>query len=323
MTKISVWISALTLLLSVSALAGQLMPAKNFIPQSREALLLTPEELRQVEGYRKDGSYASVRLFLANMGALRSDVIDVMIGGKSQRYFAWERYGITQNPTTQEITRHGPDYPGADQIWSGSTSLPAKGRATAQFSWGGMSGPGLLSDHGLSAQFVVDGKMYTIGTLGRFHVLLVDRHPLSAIPGTEPQYVCVDSTGEMDFDAKPVPRCDRPQRVRGDYGAAPIPPIPPTLSEAEAEPFNRLHTKLKVSPLRCGPDEITYCEGMVRLSCNAGGDAPVYYYDNTSAELLGTCGFWVQDRNCMPQRWKTCAVNNRVLHIAEEPDPAR
>ena len=106
--------------------------------------------------------------------------------------------------------------------------------------------------------------------------------------------------------------------LHGDAG----PPISETLSEAEAAPFKRLHPKLRVSPINCRSDEITYCEGMVRVSCGAGDDAPVHYYDNASAELLGTCGFWVRDRNCMPQRWKVCAVQGGVPHISEEPDPS-
>jgi hypothetical protein len=302
----------------MSALAEPLMPAENFIPQSREASLLIPEELRQIENYRKDtNSYASAKLFRANMNALRSDVVDVEIEGRSQRYFAWERFSVTQDPKTQEITRHGLEYVGAEvYLWTGSTSLPARGRPTALFTWGG------LNDSGLSGQFVVDGVMYSIGTVGRFHVLLFHAHPLSAIPGTEPQYVCRDSTGAMRADTKPVPRCDRPQRLLDQFGD-PGPILPATLTKAEAEPFGRLHPKLRVSPLRCGPDEITYCEGMVRISCNAGADWPVRYFDNASAELLGTCGFWVRDPACMPQRWKACAVKNGVRHIGEEPDPSR
>jgi hypothetical protein len=35
---------------------------------------------------------------------------------------------------------------------------------------------------------------------------------------------------------------------------------------------------------------------MVRIGCNAALDAPVNYYDNASAELLGTCAFWIRDR---------------------------
>ena len=318
MTKLQVWIAALPLLLSASALAEPLMPAENFIPESREALLLTPEELRQIEIYRKDTySYASAKLFRANMGALRSDVVDVEVAGKSQRYFARERDSVTQDPTTQAVTRHGPDYVGAMvYFWSGTTSRPPKGRTTAHFSWGAGN------DHSLAGQFVIDSVMYSIATVGRFHVLLSDAHPLSAIPGTGPFYVCVDSTGAREGGTEPVPRCDRPQRWRdedGDTG----PTIPATLTKAEAEPFERLHAKLRVSPLHCGSDEITYCEAMVRISCGAGADAPVYYYDNATAELLGTCGFWVRDRTCMPQRWKVCAVKNGVRHIGEEPDPSR
>jgi len=161
------WISFLPLLLSMGALADPLMPAENFIPQSREDVLLSPEEMRLIENFRKDThGYASARLFLANMGALRSDVVDVEVGGKSQRFYARERSSVTQDPVTQAITKHAPDYvgPNAFYFWSGTTSRPPKGRATARFSW---------SDHGLSGQFVIDGAMYSIGTLGRFHVLLV------------------------------------------------------------------------------------------------------------------------------------------------------
>jgi hypothetical protein len=318
MAKVRDWISVLPLWLSMGALAEPLMRAENFIPQTREDVLLAPEELRQIENYRKDtNSYTSARLFLANMGALRSDVVDVEIEGKSQRYVAWKRSGVTQDPTTQKLTEHGPDYAGADGFfsWIGSTSLPAKGRPTAHFSWGG-------GDHGLSGQFVVDGVMYSIGTLGRFHVLLFPARPLSEIPGMGPQYVCVDSTGTVEFDENPVPRCDRPQRQHDPFGD-PGAPIPATLTKAEAEPFERLHAKLRVSPLHCGSNEITYCDGMVRISCNAGADWPVRYHDNATAELLGTCGFWVRDRTCMPQRWKDCAVKNGVRHIGEEPDPSR
>ena len=84
-----------------------------------------------------------------------------------------------------------------------------------------------------------------------------------------------------------------------------------------------LHPMLLVSTFRCKPDEVAHCEGMVRISCNAAVDAPVHYYDNASAKLLGTCGAWVNDPHCMPQRWKVCAVKNGVRHIAEEPDPSR
>jgi hypothetical protein len=227
---------------------------------------------------------------------------------------------VTQDRTTQKLTEHGPDSTGADAFfaWIGSTSLPAKGRPTAQFSWGGT----LLSDHGLSGQFVIDDVMYSIGTLGRFHVLLFHARPLSAIPGTGPQYVCVDSTGEVEINEKPIPRCDRPQRQRDPFGdSGPI--IPATLSKEDAEPFERLHPKLRVSPLHCASKEITYCEEMVRISCNAAGDGPISYYNNATAERLGTCGFWVRDPTCMPQQWKACAVKNGVRHVSEEPDPSR
>ena len=310
------WISLLPLLLSMGALADPLMPAENFIPQSREDVLLSPEEMRLIDNFRKDThAYASARLFLANMGALRSEVVDVEVDGKSQRFYARERSSMTQDPATQAITRHAPDYvgPNAFYFWSGTTSRPPKGRATAQFSW---------SDHGLSGQFVVDGAMYSIGTLGRFHVLLVHAHPLSEIPGTGPMYLCADSTGEREVDSKPIPRCDRPQRWRDEDGNT-WPTSPPTLTKEEAEPFEQLHEKLRVSPLHCRSDEIIYCDGMVRISCNSGADWPVNYYDNSTAERLGTCGFWVRDSACMPQRWKACAVKNGVRHIGEEPDPSR
>jgi hypothetical protein len=77
-----------------------------------------------------------------------------------------------------------------------------------------------------------------------------------------------------------------------------------------------------MSPLRCAPEDITYCEGMVRISCGAAADAPVKYHDNSNAELLGTCGFWVRDPQCMPTPWKVCAVKNGVRHVGEEPDPS-
>lgn len=318
MPKIPVWISALALFLSTGAFAAPLMPKESFIPPSREASLLTPEELRLLENYRKDPArYRSARLFRANMAALLSEVVDVEIDGKSQRYLAWARYSVSQDPSTQQVTRHPPGYAGAlSNFWTGSTSLPARGRPTAQFVWG------IPDDGGLSGQFVVDRAMYTIGTIGRFHVLVADAHPLSAIPGTGPFYLCVDSTGSREIGEKPVPRCDRPQRQRDEFGD-PGALLPPTLSAAEAEPFKRLHPKLRVSPLQCDSAEITHCDDLVRISCNAGGDAPVRYYDNASAELLGTCGFWVKDLACMPQRWKACAVKNGVRHIPEEPDPAR
>jgi hypothetical protein len=243
--------------------------------------------------------------------------VDVEVEGKSQRFFAWKRMSLTQDPVTLVVTLHGPDHVGATgYFWTGSTSRIARGRPTAQFSWGGST------DSGISGQFVVRGEMYTIGTLGRFHVLLASRQPLSAIPGTEPQYFCVDSTGTVEFDTKPLARCDRPQRLHDEFGDA-GPTIAATLTEAEAEPFKRLHRKLRVSPLRCGTDEITYCDGMVRIGCNAAADAPVNYYDNASAELLGTCAFWIRDRACMPQRWKTCAVKNGIGRIGAEPDPLR
>src|SRR5206468_13136142 len=125
------------------------------------------------------------------------------------------------------------DYVGADvYLWTGSTSLPARGRPTAQFTWGGPNDPGL------SGQFVVDGVMYTIGTVGRFHVLLLDAHPLSAIPGTEPQYVCRDPTGEIESSPTPVPRCDAPQRLLDRFGD-PGPVVPATLTKEDAEPFER------------------------------------------------------------------------------------
>jgi hypothetical protein len=319
MAKIRDWVLLLPLLLPMGSVAEPLMSAESFVPQPREDVLLSPEESRLIENFRKDTySYTAARLFLANMEALHSDVVDVEIGGKSQRYFAWKRSGVTQDPTTQKITERGPDYAGADGffLWTGSTSLPARGRPTAQFSWGG------FSDHGLSGQFVIDGVMYSIGTLGRFHVLLFHARPLSAIPGTGPQYVCVDSTGAVELDEKPVPRCDRPQRQRDPFGD-PGPPVPATLTKEDAEPFGRLHAKLRVSPLHCASNEITYCEDMVRISCNAGADWPVRYFDNATAELLGTCGFWVRDPTCMPQRWKACAVKSGVRHIGEEPDPSR
>ena len=306
----------LPLLWSMSALAEPLMPAENFIAQSEEASLLTQEEIRQIEGYRKDTyGYKAAKLFRANMEALRSEVVDVDIGDKSQRYFARERSSVTQDPVTQVITKHAPDYVGPDAFyfWSGTTSRPPKGRSTARFSW---------SKYGLSGQFVIDGVMYGIGTVGRFHVLLFHARPLSEIPGTGPMYLCADSAGEREVDSKPIPRCDRPQRWRDEDGNT-GPTLPPTLTKAEAEPFQRLHEKLRVSPLHCGSDEITYCEGMVRISCGARADAPVNYFDNSTAERLGTCGFWVRDPTCMPQRWKACAVKSGVRHIGEEPDPSR
>jgi hypothetical protein len=318
MTTLRDSICLLPVLLSLGALGEPLMPPENFIPQASEASLLNAEELRRIDIYRKDtNSYRSAKLFRANLDALRSDIVDVEVEGKSRRYFAWERFAVTQDPKTQQITRHTADYVRADgYLWTGSTTLPARGRPTAQFSWGGPNDPML------SGQFVVDGVMYTINTVGRFHVLLVDAHPLSAIPGTEPQYVCRDSTGEIEMRPTPVPRCDRPQRLVDRFGD-PGPILPATLTKEEAEPFERLHPKLRVSPLHCGSNEVTYCEGMVRISCNAGADWPVNYYDNSTAERLGTCGFWVRDPTCMPQRWKACAVKNGVRHIGEEPDPAR
>ena len=50
-----------------------------------------------------------------------------------------------------------------------------------------------------------------------------------------------------------------------------------TLTKAEAKPFERLHPKLRISPLHCSADKVTHCEGMVRISRNAGEDAPVHY----------------------------------------------
>jgi hypothetical protein len=317
MTKTDVWIASCALLFSVGCAAAPLIPPASFIPQSREAALLTPSELSQIKGYRTDSNYRSARLFRANLAALRSDLVEVETGGKSQKYVAWERFSVTQNPTTHALTRHGADYWGPGiYFWTGSTSLPARGRPMARFTWGGPN------DDDLSGQFILDGVMYTIGTLGRFHVLLVTAFQPGAIPGTEPRFVCIDSTGAWVTDAKPVPRCDRPQRMQADFHD-PGPPIPPTLTKAEARPFEQLHPKLRVSPLTCSPEDVTHCEGMVRLSCNAAGDGPVHYYDNASAELLGTCGFWVRNPSCMPQRWRVCAVKNRVRHIGEEPDPSR
>ena len=217
---------------------------------------------------------------------------------------------------TNAITVYGPDDVAATYyLWSGTSSLPATGLPTAQFMWE-------RNDQGLSGQIIFAGKLSNVGALGRFHVLLAPKtQPMNALPGQErldaKYHVCVDSTGAEEVDTKPVPRCDRPQTVRGG------PSIPATLTQAEAEPFKRLHAKIRVSPLHCGSDEIAYCEDMVRVSCGAERDAPIHYYDNASGERLGTCGFWVRDPTCMPQRWRVCAVKNRVRHIGEEPDPSR
>jgi hypothetical protein len=184
---------------------------------------------------------------------------------------------------------------------------------------GGLSG----RDHQLSGQFVVDQSHVLDRHGGSLSGLAFSRFAAECHSRSELEYVCVDSTGARAADTKkPVARCDRPQRLLSEFDD-PGPLIPPTLSKTESEPFERLHPKLRVSPLQCRAEEITYCEGMVRLSCGADRDLPVTYNDNTTAELLGTCGFWVRDPKCMPQRWKACAVKNGVRSIAEEPDPSR
>jgi hypothetical protein len=316
--SLSVWLAILIVTVSpFASLAAPLMPPGSFVDSSREAALLTSEERQLIAGYRDGNSYSSARLFRANMTALRADEIEVEINGKSQRYVAWDRSSSTQDPVTHAIARQRSDYAGpAIHFWTGSTSLPAKGRPTARFAW---AEPGSRM---FSGQFVVDGAMYTISTVGRFQVLLAETRPLSAIPGTEPQYVCIDSTGARQSSITPVPGCDRPQRLQSDF-VDPGPWIPATLTKAQAEPFERLHRKLRVSPLHCNPEDVTHCDGLVRLSCNAAGDGPVRYHDNATGELIGTCGFWVRDPTCMPQRWKVCAIKNRVRHIGEEPDPSR
>lgn len=147
-------------------------------------------------------------------------------------------------------------------------------------------------------------------------------HPGRVIDLPDRTYICLDSKGKRKVSDTPIPRCDRPQRVFV-LQEMKIEEIPPTMTEAEREPYVRLHPRLPVSPLFCPPETVTHCDDMVRVSCDAENDGPVFYYDNKTAERLGTCGIWVRNPRCMPDRWRACAVRNRTRHISEEPDPSR
>ena len=151
-----------------------------------------------------------------------------------------------------------------------------------------------------------------------------DKSASGVVWSADKTYVCKDSAGRREVSDRPIPRCDTVQQVVTvrDSRAKVVNTVLPTLTEAEREPFSRVHPKLRISPLDCPPSEITFCDDMVRTSCNAGGDGPIGYYSNRTGELLGTCGFWVKERSCMPQRWRTCAVKNGARHVVEEPNPA-
>ena len=317
MTGPSIFTAAALLLGPFGVFAEPLMPADSFIPRSFEASLLTPAELREVANYRADQNYSSAEIFRENLKALGSNIVEVQVKGTLYSFRAWDRFSVAQDPKTDAWVRRSPDYVKAfANFWTGGASLTARGLPSATFTW---TAPGY---GGFSGEFLVDGVLHSIKNVGRFSVLLVHTQRFSAIPGTEPEYVCVDSTGTQRSDSKPVPRCDRTQRLQSQF-IDPGPPIPPTISKAELRPFLRLHRKLKVSPLGCSPDEISYCGDLVRISCNADADWPVNYHDNKTGELLGTCSYWSRDPACMPKRWKACAVKAGVRHLAEEPDPAR
>jgi hypothetical protein len=137
----------------------------------------------------------------------------------------------------------------------------------------------------------------------------------------EKTYVCEDSAGAREVSETPITRCDSEQQV-WIARERKVDTIPPTITDAEREPFTRLHPKLRVSPLRCPSEDVTHCDDMVRLSCDAGSDNFIFYYDNQTAEQLGRCGIWVKNPRCMPDRWRACAIKNGTRHVFEEPNPS-
>jgi hypothetical protein len=133
-----------------------LWEASDLVPRSREQLLLSRQEQDAIAGYRRDTSYVSANLFMANIAALNSNVISVNLEGKSFRIVG-SRLGSVEKESWQ---------------WTeGGKALSE--RPAIVLSWA--RSPTSSNDFSMSGQIAVDGKLYEIATLGRFQVLLYRR----------------------------------------------------------------------------------------------------------------------------------------------------
>jgi hypothetical protein len=130
--------------------------AADLVPRSREQLLLSRREQDAIAAYRRDTSYASADLFVANIAALNSNAISVSIDGKTYRIV-----GSRLSSIEKESWK-----------WTERAEPLSEGPATV-LSW--TQSPTSSSDFSMSGKVVADGKLYEIATLGRFQVLLYRR----------------------------------------------------------------------------------------------------------------------------------------------------
>ena len=130
-----------------------LWEASDVIPPSRELLLLSRREQEAIDAYRRDTSYVSANLFLANVEALNSNVIAVNVDGKTYRVVG-SKIGSTEKGTW---------------VWT-EGGKPLSERPTTVLSW--IPSATSSDEFSMSGQVVLDGKLYEIATIGRFQVLL-------------------------------------------------------------------------------------------------------------------------------------------------------